>query len=98
MVTARSGGGFFGWRAREIAGAIRDDQYAHATPLGTARNVCPTCGTVQDMTCYRLADGPFGSDRRLHLRCPTCEEGFTVDRADEAKVLAAMVAAPPAAD
>jgi hypothetical protein len=88
----------WGWKLRGVAAAVREDQYAHSAPLGTVRNACPTCGVPRDMACYRLADGPFGRHQGLHLLCPECGGGFTVDESDEDKVLAQLVPAgrPPA--
>jgi hypothetical protein len=83
--------GFFGWRLRNVAAAVREDQYAHAPPLGTVRNLCPSCGEPREMTCYRLADGPFGTHEGLHLLCPVCGDGFSVDKADEDAVLGHLV-------
>jgi hypothetical protein len=53
---------FSGWRLRNVAGAVREDQYAHSAPLGTHKG--------------------------LHLLCPVCGDGFTVDKSDEETVLA----------
>jgi len=83
----------WGWKLRGVAAAVREDQYAHAAPLGSVRNTCPTCDVPRDMACYRLADGPFGTRKGLHLLCPVCGAGFTVDVSDEDKVLRHLV--PP---
>ena len=82
---------FAGWRLRNVSAAVREDQYAPAAPLGTARDTCPTCGVPRDMTCYRLADGPFGTHKGLHLLCPVCGDGFSVDKSDEDAVLGHLV-------
>ena len=83
----------WGWKLRGVAAAVREDKYAHAAPLGSVRNTCPTCDVPRDMACYRLADGPFGTRKGLHLLCPVCGAGFTVDVSDEDKVLRHLV--PP---
>jgi len=87
---------FSGWKLRNGAAAVRADRYAHAPPLGIARNPCPTCGVPRDMTCHRLSDGPFGTHKGLHLLCPVCGGGFTVDPADEDTVMRQLVPAGPA--
>jgi hypothetical protein len=46
------------------------------------------------MTCYKLSDGPFGTHKGLDLRCPLCGGGFSVDTADEEKVLRQLVPVP----
>ena len=79
--------GFMGWRMRGVTAAIREDQYAHTTPLGTVPNECPTCAEVRNMTCYRLPEGPLGRHTGLHLVCPVCGSAWSVDRDDQAKVL-----------
>jgi len=86
--------GIWGWKLRGVAAAVREDQYAHAPLLGTARNTCPACGVARDMTCYKLSDGPFGTHKGLDLRCPLCGGGFSVDTADEEKVLRQLVPVP----
>ena len=90
-------GPIWGWKLRSVSAAVLEDQYAHASPLGTVRNRCPGCAAARDMTCYELPEGgPFGHHTGLHLVCPVCGAGYGVDRADEARVRAVLVPTPGA--
>ena len=85
--------GIWGWKLRGVAAAVREDQYAHSAPLGTARNACPTCGVPRDMACYRLADGPFGIAQGAPPPVPGVRRRLHRRRADEDKVLRQLVRA-----
>jgi hypothetical protein len=82
--------GPMGWKLAATSDAVEDDRYLHATSLGSVIQSCPTCGTPRPMACYRFAEGPFGLQKRLHLRCSACGSPWVVDKADEPRILASI--------
>ncbi len=82
--------GGIGWRIPAIADAVMEDKIRHARPIGTVELNCPACSVPHQMDCYRIADGPFGTHKALHFVCPACGGIWTVDKSDDAKILASL--------
>jgi len=73
------GGG--GWKAAAIADAVVEDKIRHTHPIGTVQLTCPSCRELRQMARYRIADGPFGTHKALHLHCGSCRGLWSVDKA-----------------
>jgi hypothetical protein len=73
-----------------MADAVLEDKVQHAHPIGTIEMTCPRCAKSVAMSCYRIPSGPFGTHKGLHLLCPSCSGIWSVDRDDEARILAAI--------
>jgi hypothetical protein len=73
-----------------VADAVLEDKVRHAHPLGIVTATCPRCQKSLQMNCYRIAEGPFGTRKALHVLCPSCDGIWSMHPDDQERILAGM--------